>query len=75
MTLYLLVREYDQDRTTILGVYSSLELAQSVIKGLEWEEIEGEPVPSWGAEPYDGPKGESVFIIYELVLDNVVDIY
>lgn len=75
MTLYLFVREYDEDRTTILGVYSSLALAQAVIPGLEWEEIVDDPVPSWGAEPLDGQKGESIFIIYELVLDNTVDIY
>lgn len=75
MTLYLFVREYDQDRTTILGVYSSLTLAQSVITGLNWEEIADDSVPSWGAEPTGEPKGESMYIIYELVLDNSVDIY
>lgn len=45
MTLYLFVRGYDQDRTTILDVFTSLELAQSTIGGLIWGEFEDDPVP------------------------------
>ena len=75
MTVYLLVREYHKDRTSIIGVYSDLETAQRVIGGLLWEEAEGESVPQWLANASDDPQEPSDFVIYELVVDNTVDLY
>ena len=75
MTVYLLVREYQQDRTSIIGIYSNLETAQNVIGGLVWEEAEGESVPQWLANASVDPQEPSDFVIYELVIDNTVDLY
>ncbi|MBZ0308961.1 MAG: hypothetical protein K8I82_23050 [Anaerolineae bacterium] len=75
MTLYLLVREYEDDRTTILGIYSTLNLAQIAISGLTWEELDSFPVQSWGAKPDSHLEDRSLFVIYELVLNHLVDIF
>ena len=75
MTVYLLVREYQQDRTSIIGVYSNLETAQTIVGGLIWEEAEGELVPQWLANASMDPQEPSDFVIYELVVDNTVDLY
>ena len=75
VTVYLLVREYRQDRTSIIGVYSDLGTAQTVVGGLLWEEAEGESVVQWLANASDDPLEPSDFVIYELVVNNTVDLY